>query len=358
MLTRALGRRGARLVALAVLAAAIGAAVLASTRSSATPDLPSTAPRALVASVLRAAAKHVPVHGTARTHVDLGLPQLPASDVGAPATGPLSALQELSGDHTLRVWASADGVRVAELLPAAERAVFATKGSLWLWNSDDLTAYRVTPPARSSSRDTGMQTAANLTPGQLAAKALRAIRPSTAVSVEQPTMVAGRPAYALVLEPRTGATLVGRVEMDVDAATRVPIRVAVTPRGGSTPALTTSYASVSFDPIDPSTFRFTPPPGAKVKSISLPNHESGSVPGAPRFRPRVRTFGRGWSEVVAVRVPAALLMKSRQLVEVTKLLPYSGPLASARLVDRGRYEWLLAGLVPQQRLAAIATRLP
>src|SRR5438552_6496921 len=108
-----MGRRRTLGVAAAVLAVAISAAVLVSTRSSATPDLPTIGARSLVASVLRAGTRHIPVHGTATIHVDLGLPQLPSSDVGAPSTGPLGALSDLSGDHTLRVWASADGVRVA-----------------------------------------------------------------------------------------------------------------------------------------------------------------------------------------------------------------------------------------------------
>jgi len=344
-------------VAAALVAAAVTAAVLVSTRSSATPDLGAIGARRLVASMVRAAAKHIPIHGTAITHVDLGLPQLPSTDVGAPAAGPLGALSDISGDHTLRVWASSDGVRVAELLPAAERAVFATKGSLWLWNSDHLTAYRVEAPPGMTS-PTGGETPASLTPSALAARALHAIRPTTKVSVSQPTMVAGRPAYALLLQPRTTDTLVGTIEIDVAAKERVPLRVAISPRGASSPALSVGYDSVSFDPIDPSTFRFTPPPGARVKTIKLPGHAASGSRQTTSVRPVVRTFGRGWAEVVAVRIPSAILMKNARYDEIAKLLPYSGPLVSVRLVDHGRYEWLLAGMVPQQALVAAGAKLP
>src|SRR2546426_227734 len=54
-------------------------------------------------------------------------------------------------------------------------------------------------------------------PLTLARRALRAITPTTSVTVEPDARVAGRPAYALVLRPRTPSTLVGRVEVDIDA---------------------------------------------------------------------------------------------------------------------------------------------
>src|SRR5207245_8722603 len=108
-------------------------------------------PQRLLASAIRAAQHNGPVSGTATVRVDLGLPQLPTSDFG-PRAGALSLLSDLSGDHTLRVWRSRDGFRVAELLPAAERAVFATKRAVWLWDSTNLTAYRVRAPAAGSPR--------------------------------------------------------------------------------------------------------------------------------------------------------------------------------------------------------------
>ena len=82
-----------------------------------------------------------------------------------------------------------------------------------------------------------------------------------------------------------------------------------------------------------------------------------SIATAPNSRDAV-TVSRSGEMNKLVRIPAALLMKSAKLDEYAKLLPYTGPLASVRLVDLGRDEWLLAGLVPQTRLEAVATRLP
>src|SRR5205823_5723608 len=83
----------------------------AAARPSPAPDLPAVGVKRLVASAIRAASRHRPISGTATTHVDLGLPDVPSTE-GGPGTGPLAVLSGFSGDHTLRVWASRDGLRV------------------------------------------------------------------------------------------------------------------------------------------------------------------------------------------------------------------------------------------------------
>jgi len=223
----------------------------------------------------------------------------------------------------------------------------------------------------------------------IAQRALEAVTPSTAVNVGPSVSVAGRPAYALNIEPRTTATLVGRVEIDIDAAQRLPLRVAVYARGRSTAPLSASFTQVSFARIDPATFRFTPPPGAKVRRLGPFAEGMGAVGGsyasgsasassgggygsssatmpalattqAPlkvthplesdQFGPRV--FGSGWESVVAIRTPAI-----SQLRVPARFLPFSGPLFSIRLVDRGDHGWLIYGLVPQSALVAVENRL-
>ena len=81
-----------------------------------------------------------------------------------------------------------------------------------------------------------------------------------------------------------------------------------------------------------------------------------AVPGArgavlPSWVPDVRVFGRGFGIVVAVRVsPVPDVARSA--------LPYSGPLASAALVDRGDHGWIVAGLVRPEALARVQPKLP
>ena len=348
-------------VAMAGLLVAVLVATLLATRSRSAPSLPRVSARALVASAIRAVAANRPVSGTGLVHVDLGLPSLPSSDA-APGTGPLGALSELSGDHTLRVWRSRSGVRIAELLPAAERAVFATRHALWLWDSSNMTASRLVTSHASGAQAPGTEASGPLDPEALAAKALRAITPTTAVTVGPPATVAGRPVYPLVLRPRTSRTLVGAVEVDVDGATRIPLRVAVTARGASRPAVSFVYRSVRLGPIDASVFSFTPPPGSTVRTIRAPSPpQRHPVTAAPRrASDRVRTFGRGWTSIVAVRIPSlsAIAAKRPQAGGLVRLLPYTGPLLSIRLADRADHAWVVAGLVPQSALATVDSRLP
>jgi hypothetical protein len=332
------------------------------TRSTATPDLPAISPERLVTSAIRAAERNEPISGMASLHLDLGLPDLPSTS-GVTPTGPLGVLTTLAGDHDLRVWKSADGVRVAELLPAAERAIFASRTTgVWLWDSTDLSAYHVLPPGLHDGPTVGP--APRLDPSSLAAKAVAAITPTTAVSVGTARMVAGRPAYALVLEPRTDQTLVGSVEVDIDAVTRRALRVAVTPRGGTAPAVESAFTSVSFDPIDPSTFEFTPPPGSHVSDLDLgrghaPPHVDGGEGDGPSVTD-VRHFGQGWAAIVAVHIKSLKSVHGTESIDqITSLLPYSGPLLSVRLSQRADGTvWLLAGMVPQSSLERVVQRLP
>jgi hypothetical protein len=44
--------------------------------------------------------------------------------------------------------------------------------------------------------------------------------------------------------------------------------------------------------------------------------------------------------------------------ELRSMLPYSGPLASAALVDRGQSAWIVAGAVTPDALSSVQSRLP
>jgi hypothetical protein len=208
-------------------------------------------------------------------------------------------------------------------------------------------------------------------PLTLARRSLDALEGTTAVSVDATARIAGRPAYVLVLRPRAPDTLVGRVEIDVDAAHRVPLRVAVTPRGTDAAALAATFATVSFGPIDPGVYRFVPPNGASVKrpqdvlaglAGGLAGHASGPSEarepnGAEDPAEYARTFGHGWATVFAVRVPTGALDAAGGF-DPRPFLPFSGTLFSIRLVDRPDHAWLVYGAVPQSSLAAVEGSLP
>jgi hypothetical protein len=363
-------------VALAVLL--VGGIFTVAGGASTTPNLPPLTPEQLVASTIQGLASPPPVAGHVSVDLGLGLPQLPNEGPAAFArAGDL--ISYLLGDHRLHVWRSSGGVRLTDLLPLAEKSlvVSVAERDAWAWDSESYTAYHLRGPGDRPGAGGALATggtkgdgygpigfpAGLLDPVKLAGAAIAAITPTTAVSVSTPVRVAGRAAYELVLEPRSGETLVGSIRIDVDAERHVPLGVLVFARGASKPAISVVFTGVSFDPIEPSTFRFSPPPGAKVVEASdLAGHgaQEGSkglglgeyLAGPPRL------FGHDWETIVAVPVsnlpeivggPAGALL--------SRFLPFSGPLLSVRLVDRGDHGWLVYGAVPQKALAAVDPEL-
>jgi len=356
---RSAPRRGVIAVAAAVMVAAV--AVVA-TGASAHPTLPATTPTALIASALRAMAADRPVSGELASKVDLGLPSLP--DEGPQAEDSLGRLfSAISGDHVVRMWSSADGLRLAELLPGAELSLTVSRGAdrteVWAWDSHTFTAYHAGPLPGTGAFDPRRSVWNMVDPETLAEQAVQAIDPSTAVAVSGTDRVAGRDAYVLSLSPRTSATLVGRIAIAIDASTRRALRVEVFARGASSPALSVGFRSVSFDPIDPATYRFTPPPGATVRTLPsfMGGHDAPDAPSAHEAGEHVKVLGTGWSTVVAYRLPASSNLGPAQ-PKLGALLPFSGPLFSLSMADRGDHTWLLVGAVPPSRLSAVQGSLP
>jgi hypothetical protein len=356
----------------------VAAAASVAARPPTTPQLPPISPERLVASALRALAEDPPVSGHLTAHLDLGLPAIPVEGSGVAVPGAAGFLASLTGTHRLRIWSSADGFRLADLLKASERAIFVSRTDAWAWDFDTFTAYHFGPFPRESRHAGPRRDQAGLDlvdPLALTRRALASITPSTRVTVLRTSRIAGRDAYILALEPRTPETLVGRIEIAVDAERRIPLRAAVIPRGGRAAAISVRFTSISFAAIDPSVYRFTPPPGATVRDpwrgLGVePAHEGkgqgieGSAregyghPGAyGAALPRL--FGHDWASIVALRTPAiATLRGSEKGFDPMALLPLSGPLLSVRLEDRGDHGWLVYGLVPQAALVAAARRLP
>src|SRR5581483_1970492 len=179
------------------------------------PDLPSVPPERLIASALRAIAERTPLSGTVRTHVDLGIPELPSE------LGPSSPLGVLVSDQSLKVWRSPSGVRVAQLLPFGERDVISNGAEVWVWDSDRFRAWHLrapvgaSPPAVPSMGDLE----------GLVGGVLEAVRPDATVTESDPTIVAGRASYVISLTPSSPSTLVGRIDLAIDGQTRVPLRL-------------------------------------------------------------------------------------------------------------------------------------
>lgn len=340
----------------ALVAAGIAAAAAAphALASDPHPALPQRTPAQLITAAEQA---HVAgISGDFRTVADLGLPDLPGSDAGGSQW-----LRVLTGTADWHVWdRGLTSQRLALLGEGREIDTIDDDGIFWVWNSATQTATReiVKLPAARNRRNTGpaatlprwLSRPGDLTPMRLARDALHSVGPSTRVSVGPTARVAGRPAYTLVLAPRTPQTLVGQVRIAVDAATGEPLQVQLVPRGSDLPAFTAGFTSVSLGPVRPGIFHFRPPPGAKVRVTRL----FGADRQADR-QPRI--IGSGWAAVVSERGsavrPTALVRDATHGVPGGRLLQTR--LFTVRLADDGR---MLAGAVPPSRLEQIAGQTP
>ena len=332
------------LLALVAVLAAAALVISGSRAAQSAPELPDVGADELLVSVLDAAAQASPVSGEAAVHLNLGLPDLSTHGRGD------DPLENLTGDKRVRVWRSADGVRLARLDETAEKVFVSDGEEAWSWDSASMVATRI-PVDREHRQRHDIARPDLLTAVQ---DVLAALEEDAAVTVTGTARIAGRDAYRLELVPAPEDTLIGRMELDVDATERIPIRVAVFARGAQAPAIEGAYTEVSFEPIPAETFSFTPPPGADVVDARDRHGRDGHPGGAAR--PEVRHIGDGWTKVTAVELPDAGADGGSGFL-LDEHLPFTGTLFSARVENVNGRSWLLLGAVPQERLEAAADAL-
>jgi outer membrane lipoprotein-sorting protein len=291
----------------AVVGVVAAGSVLAGAQAA--PALPARTPAQLIAAI--AANKRAPaaLSGTIVTNAALGLPSLPA------AGGPASIPSLLAGSHTFEFWYAGPGLlRIAVPVSLGETDLRVDGRQVWLWDSQTNTATRLVRPARPGPATHGRRRlfysggsfyspnkanrtnspskayssalsvttsqaeafsaagsyAAAPTPQSVARSLLATVGPTTTVSVQSNVMIAGQAAYQLVLAPKNHDSLIGRVSIAVDAGRYLPLRVQVFARGAANPAYQIGFTSISFARPAASNFSFTPPAGAKVKTVTIP----------------------------------------------------------------------------------------
>jgi outer membrane lipoprotein-sorting protein len=85
-----------------------------------------------------------------------------------------------------------------------------------------------------------------------------------------PGDVAGQAAYTVRISPKHDGGLLGAGALAWDATHGVPLRFAIYAQGSSTPVLELKATDVSFGSVPASDFAVSPPPGAKVVTVSVP----------------------------------------------------------------------------------------
>src|SRR5580700_3002421 len=252
--------------------------------AQAAPGLPARTAAQLLAEVADSATP--PLTGTVVETSSFGLPALPAT--GNPTS--LSSL--LTGSHTIRVWySSPQHFRLAAPQSLSESDVIRDGSTAWLWQSTLNKVTKYTLPAHPAQDQTVPRQP--LTPQQAAQQVLAAVGPTTTVGVASNVTVAGQAAYGLVLAPKDARSLVGQVQIDIDASNGVPLRLQVFARGASSPAFQVGYTAIAFVAPAPADLSFTPPPGATI------THENLTAPsGSDHTRGDVTTIGSGWLTVL------------------------------------------------------------
>jgi outer membrane lipoprotein-sorting protein len=239
---------------------------------------------------------------------DLGIPSLP----GGQSNASLSWQDFLTGSHSAKVWS--DGPtrqRIALVGQLSEADVTHSGKDVWTYTSSDNTVSHTT--LAHANEDSGSPATGDHTPAQLSAALLKAIDPTTKVSVGTTQRVAGRAAYTLVLRPRDSRSTVRQARITIDAKKFVPLRVQLF-GAGPAPALQVGFTSISFARPASSTFVFTRPAGASVTSDPLGGSDGrrhgtawtrsgstaqGSTGGATGGASKgTAVLGTGWTSVV------------------------------------------------------------
>jgi hypothetical protein len=232
--------------------------------------------------------------------------------LGLPSVGPLTDTARLLGDRIrLRAWWQSPGrYRVDDLTLTGERDDYGTGATLLRWDSAhqrvtriaDVPALRLPQPV-------------DLLPPQLGRRLLGGAEPN-AVRVTGTRRIAGRTAAQLTVEPHDPRTLVGRVDVWVDTATGLPLRVALTPVHAASPALSSTFLDLRLGSPPSSVFAFQAPPDAAIEDADLAGTDLSpggpgpllpdTLAGLPRRREATAfgaaSYGRGYAIVAVVPI--------------------------------------------------------
>jgi outer membrane lipoprotein-sorting protein len=339
----------------AVTGIVIAAAAVASADSA--PSLPPRTAAQLLTEVAQATAKPLgPLTATVQQTANLGLPELPAAGQqgGGPSLG--------TSPETTSIWyRDAQHIRVAEQVPAGETDLRLNGRTLWVWDSKAQTATKYELPAYSSQAGSGAGTkSVPELPQSAAEQVLKAVGPTTVVSVQRNVYVAGQAAYQLSLVPRSSKSLVGSVLIAIDASRHIPLRVAVYPRGSSAVAYSIGFTALSFGTPAASNFSFTPPPGATVKNVTVPGSlKSVLGPAGLSGLPLGRTILGGTTLGRLVGKPVAAELLPARLAPMPMVRVKNGKFA---VVKGGTRKLVIAKLAPsklaQSKLAKIVSGGP
>lgn len=356
-------KRSARWLVPGAVAAVIAVGAVAPGASA---DLPAKTPQEVL--VMAAEADVPTFSGTVVARTDLGLPTALLGGLDADGGMPSGAPGET--ERTARLWKDGDSLARASVeTPMGEQTVIVSGDEVWFYDSETAVVTTGTLPEAPEDAAEPWDGRPVPDPAEAAQWLLDALEPTTQVSAGEPTTVAGRAAYEVVLTPTQEGTLVGSASMAVDAQTGAVLRVQVTAVGAGDPSIDVGFSA--FDPdseIAASVFSTDVPPGATVERYERGDTPTPSAgPGAPAPESAGTVVGTGWTTVVLTAPGTADLAEadlagadpeSAALLD-SVLVPYgddgarvvTSDLVSVMVTADGR---VLAGMVTPEVLAAAA----
>jgi outer membrane lipoprotein-sorting protein len=186
------------------------------------------------------------------------------------------------------------------------------------------------------------------------------------LSGAMPTDVAGQAAYTLRVSPKETGSLIGGAELSWDAVHGVPLRAAVYSTKNSTAVLELAATDISYGPVDPSVFDFTPPPGTTVKQLGG-SSGGGSSPRAGSSHTKLRTHGRGVTSIAVIeshtsangRENGSVLPSSLPKVKIgaTSATELATALGTVLSFERNGVRYVLLGALPPAPLEELARGL-
>lgn len=291
-----MNRRNATLgvAAAGVVAGAVGLGLVAAPAGAGqSVNLPATTPNALVQSVLTA--KVPALAGTVQVDNNLGLPAVP----GLPQLG--------NGTSNIRVWTDgANKGRVSMPSANSEQTIVDDGKTIYQWDSStkQIVERSVgTAAAKAGKAAPKTPDARSLDPATVAKDVVATLQSSSTVTVDGTNMVAGRPAYDLVLTPKPSQrTLLREVKIAIDSATHIPLQVSVLGNNSTAPAVQIGFSSLNIGAQDPSLFTFTPPAGSTVVN----GDKKATTPADLASQAAPKVVGSAWDTVLVARIPSQM----------------------------------------------------
>jgi outer membrane lipoprotein-sorting protein len=248
----------------------------------------------------------------------------------------LPAQSPLTSDGSGRLWVSDAGAKVESQGSGGDQVVVVNEAerTAWVYDAAQNAVKKVVMTGQAPAETPSPAPSASMMTPEAITLYLQQVARFATVEVAGQTQVAGRDAYQLRMTPVATDTALGYVQAAVDGKTMLPLQLEVYAKGGTEPVLKFGFTTVSYDSIDPATFAFTPPAGAKVTTKTVDSdalkakaenvQQSHAAKGEP---------SKAQKDAAQQAVQGALLTRG----QVAKLVPYE--LAWARDYTARPYQW-------------------